>query len=147
MSNAPEFAGPDEVEDAFYAAFEAADLDAMMRLWADDETISCVHPGGSRLVGHDEIRESWRQIFSGNMRLRFHLGERRTLTDDNLAVHSVQEEIEVSGQQNLRAVVAATNIYVLTDHGWRIWLHHASNAAVESDEPEADGDEPKPTLH
>lgn len=147
MSPAPEFAGPDEVEDAFYAAFEAADLDAMMRLWADDETISCVHPGGSRLVGHDEIRESWRQIFASSMRLRFHLGERRTLTDDNLAVHSVQEEIEVSGQQNLRAVVAATNIYVLTDHGWRIWLHHASNAATESDEPEPDGDDPKPTLH
>ncbi len=144
MSDTPEFSGPDDVEDAFYAAFEAADLDAMMRLWADDETISCVHPGGNRLVGLADIRESWRQIFGSTMRLRFHLAERRTLTDENIAVHCVQEEIEVSGQQELRAIVAATNIYVLTDDGWRIWLHHASNA---SSEPEESEDDVKPTLH
>lgn len=145
MSEDPVFADPDEIEDAFYEAFEAADLEAMMRLWADDETISCIHPGGRRLIGQAEIRESWRQIFQSSMRLRFHLTERRSLTDESIAVHSVQEQIEVTGQGGAQAVVATTNVYVQTDSGWRIWMHHASNTGTEDEDPEEP--DAKPTLH
>lgn len=145
MTRLPDFADPDEVEAAFYEAFEAANLEAMMELWADDETITCVHPGGKRLVGLDEIRESWQQIFQSSMRLRFRITERRSLTDESIAVHSVEEEIEISGQEGVRAIVATTNIYVLTDAGWRIWMHHASNTS--GDDEEAEEPEEKPTLH
>ena len=40
-----------EAARAFYEAFEARDVEAMMATWAEDEEIVCVHPGGSRLVG------------------------------------------------------------------------------------------------
>ena len=145
MTDAPRFSDPDEAEEAFYAAFETADLDGMMKLWADDDTITCVHPGGSRLVGREEIRESWRQIFQSQMRLNFRLTERHAITDRNIAVHSVLEEIEVSGQSGLTAVVASTNVFVLTNDGWRIWMHHASNAATSEEESDDAAD--KPTLH
>ena len=32
-------------------ALERSDLDAMMEVWADDEEVVCVHPGGPRVVG------------------------------------------------------------------------------------------------
>ena len=36
-----------------------------MAVWAEDEDIICVHPGGPRLRGQDQVRESWAQIFAG----------------------------------------------------------------------------------
>src|SRR4029077_21153569 len=35
---------PGDAALAFYQAFEARDLDAMMATWAEDEDIVCVHP-------------------------------------------------------------------------------------------------------
>ena len=150
MQPAPYFSDPDEAESAFYAAFEAADTDGMMNLWADDDTITCIHPGGTRLVGRAEISESWRQIFANPMRLRFRVSHRHALTDEGVAVHSVQEEIEIEGRNGVAAVVAATNVFVLTDGGWRLWMHHASNAqSAESEVESAPQEEsgPRPTLH
>ena len=54
-----------DAENAFYEALERADLERMMAVWAEDEEIVCVHPGGPRLTGQDQVRESWRQIFAG----------------------------------------------------------------------------------
>ena len=45
------FATPQDAEAAFYDAFTKGDLDAMMEVWADDDVIYCVHPGGARMSG------------------------------------------------------------------------------------------------
>ena len=52
----PIYTTPTDAALAFYQAFEAKDLDAMMATWAEDEEIVCVHPGGTRLVGYDAVR-------------------------------------------------------------------------------------------
>ena len=52
----PIYTTPQDAALAFYQAFEAKDIDAMMGAWADDEEIVCVHPGGTRLVGYDAVR-------------------------------------------------------------------------------------------
>ena len=46
-----------EVEAAFYEALNRADVEALMALWADDEEIVCIHPGGPRLHGHAAIQQ------------------------------------------------------------------------------------------
>jgi len=66
---------PQDAALAFYQAFEAKDVDAMMAAWADDEDIVCVHPGGPRLVGYDAVRAAWEQIFANDARLSFRLEE------------------------------------------------------------------------
>ena len=43
----PIYTTPQDAALAFYHAFEARDLDAMMATWADDEEIVCVHPGAA----------------------------------------------------------------------------------------------------
>jgi ketosteroid isomerase-like protein len=49
---------------AFYAAFNARDVEAMDALWADGDGVSCIHPGWPALFGHDAVLASWREIFA-----------------------------------------------------------------------------------
>jgi len=113
-------------EAAFYAAFESADVDAMMAVWAQDEAVFCVHPGGGRLSGVAAVRGAWRSIFSDGPTLRFELAELQTFTLPTVAVHTLYERISVRGEDGPPHLVMATNIYLLTTEGWRILGHHAS---------------------
>ena len=99
-----------------------------MAVWSDDEDIVCVHPGGARVSGVAQVRESWRQIFAGGQTLRFRLGNQQSLNGMTLAVHSVYEQISIAGEARARNPVIATNIYMRTENGWRMVVHHASPA-------------------
>ena len=89
------FTTPQDAEAAFYEAFEKGDLEAMMAVWADDDDIVCVHPGGRAWPGVEQVRESWRQIFAGGQTLRFRLRQQQSLNGMTLVVHSVYEQITV----------------------------------------------------
>jgi ketosteroid isomerase-like protein len=120
------FPTPQDAEAAFYEALEGADLEAMMEVWAEDEEIVCIHPGGSRLAGYEQVRESWSQMFRSGQRLKVHLTGQVVLSGMMLSVHSVYENILVQGEARARVPVAATNVYLRTGNGWRMLLHHAS---------------------
>ena len=130
------FATPQDAEAAFYEAFMKQDLEAMMAVWADDDEVYCVHPRGARVAGVAQVRESWRQIFASAQNVRFQVREQHLLQAMMVAVHSVYEHISVSGDTRSRGCVLATNIYMRTDSGWRMMVHHASPAPVAADEPE-----------
>ena len=117
-----------DAETAFYEALERADLEAMMAVWAEDEEIVCVHPAGQRLTGPEQVRESWRQIFSGGSNMRLQVAQQVAIAGMMVAVHSVHEIITVSGEKRPRAPVVATNVYLRTAAGWRMIVHHASPA-------------------
>lgn len=135
------FATPQDAERAFYRAFERADLAGMMAVWAEDEDISCVHPGGPRHAGVVEVRDAWQQIFAHGPRLRFRLVGSRVFAGRMLSIHTVYEHATVAGDSRPANPVLATNIYLLTDRGWRMLMHHASPLA-----PEAVPQEPPPSI-
>ena len=114
-----------EVEAAFYEALNRADIEALMLLWADDEEIVCIHPGGPRLHGHAAIQASWEAIFErGGLHIRpSQLHETHNLMS---SVHTVIEGVSASGADP--AHLLATNVYIKTPQGWRIVLHHVSVA-------------------
>ena len=116
----------EQAEAAFYAAFESANADAIMDVWADDGNIMCIHPNGPRLVGQQEVREGWKQIMKYSPNMRFQLTFLDSVTTDDVAVHYVNEQIYVGGQQEPDFTVIATNVYRRTGDGWRMVLHHAS---------------------
>jgi ketosteroid isomerase-like protein len=121
-----------DAENAFYEAFEHGDLEAMMAVWAEDEEIVCVHPGGPRLSGPDQVRMSWAQIFSGGAGPRVHITQQVALSGMMLAVHSVHENFTVEGDARAQVPVIATNVYLRTAAGWRMIVHHASPAPVQA---------------
>ncbi|NYE62078.1 ketosteroid isomerase-like protein [Duganella sp. 1224] len=114
-----------ETEAAFYDALNRADLEALMALWADDDEIVCIHPGGVRLIGHAAIRASWAAILEhgGLHILPSQLHETHTLMS---SVHTVVEGTTAASGEP--AHLLATNVYAKTPKGWRIVLHHVSIA-------------------
>lgn len=114
-----------EVESAFYDALNRADIEILMALWADDEEIVCIHPGGARLIGHAAIRAAWIALFArGGLHIRpTQLHETHNLMS---SVHTVIEGAEAS--EGDAAHLLATNVYIKTPRGWRIVLHHVSVA-------------------
>ena len=120
---------PDDVEAQFYEALQRGDIEALMALWADDDEIVCVHPGGGgRLVGPAAIRASFEAIFAhGGIPVAPQQVHR--LQQIGASVHHLVERIEIltpEGRQVGWGV--ATNVYLKSPRGWRIVAHHASPA-------------------
>ena len=136
---------PDDVEAQFYEALQRADLEALMSVWADEEEIVCVHPGGPRLVGLAAIRGSFEGIF-GNGAIAVQIEQVHRLSWLGGTLHHLVERIEVPAEGGGRqtAWVFATNVYVKTTQGWRLVAHHASPGSLQ--EPPEAGDGPA-TLH
>ena len=139
------FPTPQDAENAFYEALERADLEAMMAVWAEDEEIVCVHPTGPRLAGHEQVRESWRRIFSGGSGTRLQVTQQVTTQAMMVAIHSVHESAPAVGNRK-PATVVATNVYLRTAAGWRMILHHASHAPGQPEGARA-AEAPPKTLH
>ncbi|HEX6632960.1 MAG TPA: nuclear transport factor 2 family protein [Usitatibacter sp.] len=138
------FPTPDDAENAFYEALERGDLAAMVAVWAEADDVVCVHPRGPRLVGFDAVRQSWAQIFAGAAQLRVATTAVQRFDGPTVAVHSLVETVgPASGGAS--ASVHATNVYELTDGGWRMVVHHAS-PIPEAEAPE-EPPEPAHTLH
>ena len=132
------FTTPQEAEQAFYEAFQRADLDALMAVWAEDDEVFCIHPGGSRLTGLANIRESFRQLFRDGANMRFQLRGVQQIRGGLLAVHSVYESITLVGERRQASPVVATNLYANSGGGWRMVGHHASTVPNAEAEPPAE---------
>ncbi len=126
------FATPDEAETAFYTAFANANPEAMMTVWLASDSVICVHPVGPKITGHQAVRAAWTEMFRGGTSLRFRLAEVSRTQDALLAVHVLNEYISVPGESAERQPMVATNIYQLTQDGWRMILHHASPVAIQN---------------
>jgi ketosteroid isomerase-like protein len=124
-----------DAENAFYEALERADLEGMMAVWAEDDDVVCVHPGGPRLTGQDQVRESWARIFAGGTRAQVHISSQVAISGMMIAVHSVHENFSVEGDPQPRPPVLATNVYLRTAAGWRMIVHHGSPAPGEAEAP------------
>jgi len=138
--NEARYETPQAAEAAFYAAFIKRDVNAMMDVWAADDNVSCIHPLGPILTGRDAIRESWETIFRNSPEMQIVISGRSRGQDGTFAINIVEEHIRAANEPP-GTPMHATNIYRLTDTGWRMVLHHAS----PSPPPSAKGD--TPTLH
>ena len=134
-----------DAENAFYDALARGDVELMMAVWADDEEIICVHPGGPRFVGQDEVRDSWQKILAGGAILGVQVTQLVAVAGPVSAVHSVVEILTPPGEAKPRGPVVTTNVYVRTAEGWRMVTHHASPAPGQP-EPAPPSAVPK-TLH
>ena len=124
-------ASPQDLENQFYEALREADLDKLMAVWADDDEVVCVHPGGPRIVGHRAVSAAFEAMFS-NGRIQAMPERLRKIHTLDTAVHSVVERITVTTDQGPRtAHVLATTVYLKGPLGWRMVAHHASPGTLE----------------
>jgi len=119
-------ASPDDIEYQFYDALLHADIDRLMACWADDEESICVLPGGPRLVGAGAIRAAFEAVFAHGA-VNAQPQKVRRLQAHGCAVHSVVVQVQVMTTEGTQSAwVVATNVFVMTSHGWRLVAHHAS---------------------
>lgn len=120
---------PERAEAAFYEAFAHRNLEAMMAVWADDERIGCVHPMSELVTGQRAVRESWAGILHATPALAIRVELVMRVRRGPLAVHTVHEYLR-TGDQEARRPIVATNIFLETEEGWRMVMHHASPSTV-----------------
>lgn len=120
-----------QAELAFYRAFEARDLGAMMDVWAADDSIVCIHPMGPRLSGRAAVRHSWEDIFAADNALSFEVTDSVLTENAQVSVRCVLENICYGEGGAQRSVVLATNVYRWIETSWRLCVHHASPGRLE----------------
>ena len=127
---------------AFYAAFEARDLDAMGAVWDCSDRATVTHPGWPTLRSWPAVAESWRRIFEHTPYIQFFLTDEEVVVTGDAAWVTLYENIlqevpgvrgvpgEESHQQSLGdARVAATNVFLQVQGRWRMVVHHGSPVA------------------
>jgi ketosteroid isomerase-like protein len=136
------------VTTAFYEAIETGDLDTMRDLWLEDPGTVCVHPGADPVRGSGPVGRSWAAVMAGTAYIQF------ILTDVEVSLQGVGTgtgtgaprvatvtctENVLTGDERVGTQVfggaraVATNVYVRTDDGWRLWVRHASPVPSHGD--------------
>ncbi len=124
---------------AFYTAFETADFDAMQRVWADDDSVVCVHPAASPIRGRAAVMRSWLALMAQAPYIQFFLTDVEAGVVGDVASVTCTENV-LSADANTPVGVfaggsaAATNVFRRTGAGWRLWVHHASPVLTPSTE-------------
>ncbi len=140
------YASSKDAEHAFYDAIHRADIEAFMNVWAEDEDILCILPGGPRIVGYSNVRETWRHILDGRQRFTMRLLNTMVMPGPLFAVHNLQATVMLAGDnpelQGQIVPILVTNIYIRGALGWRLMVHHASPTQSEGILSEASS-----TLH
>ncbi len=130
----------EEANLAFYQAFTARDLDAMSKVWSPSPHARCVHPGWELVVGHEDIRNSWSEIFTTVHNIEFQLEDTHIEVTGRTAWVNLIAFVQLTTDEGdtFQAAVVTTNIFEKYDGDWRMVLHHSSNFAEDSgeDEPE-----------
>ncbi len=114
----------DAAESEFYRAFAAGDLEGMLRLWADEDSVVCVHPAQETLVGKASVADSWREILgpASGFDIVYQCVARYESGD--LAMHIGVEQLRVDDEEV--ASLTVTNGYRRTEQGWRMVYHQAA---------------------
>lgn len=117
------------VEEAFYRAFERADIELMASVWANDDRIECIHPMGARIHGR-AVLSSWREMFDNFPEpVAIHRTEYNRFQQAAMAVHVITENIHFADGKQAPLCLLATNVFTDTGaDGWRMIAHHASPA-------------------
>jgi hypothetical protein len=108
---------------AFYQSFEENDLDVMAGLWEHSERTCCVHPGWPMLRGWHQISASWFTLLANGGNTQFIVTNEVIEIVGDVAWVTCDENVlnEADG-----ATVAALNMFVLSDHQWRLVTHMGS---------------------
>ncbi len=135
-------ATPEHAQIAFYQAFSAGDVDAMMSVWSERDDIICIHPGNAALAGVIAVRHSWDLILGQGESMQIQSTPIQTWATPESATLVVTEHILIKSR-DVRGETLATNVFRLEGGEWRMTLHHGSPKPTE---PTSNPSEPEPAA-
>jgi len=122
------FDSAEDIVDAFREAMKLRDTDSVLRLWIDEDSVTCVLPDGQRLIGHDHLRQSFAQLLEEQPVLIDAI-ETNSHTTFGVSIFDVTEALRF-GADRVEADLYVHTTYVLMQNheGWRIAHIHSSPA-------------------
>jgi len=125
---------------AFYAAFATGSVEELARLWADDDGISCIHPGWPAIVGRTAVVGSWRDILLSTNRPHIPCQEPYAIV--------VGENGHVLCVELIGGVaLAASNHFRRVGGAWRLVHHQSSPIAQIVSQVPRDAPPPNRQIH
>jgi ketosteroid isomerase-like protein len=124
------FPTPEAAEAAFYSAFETRNLEAMMAVWAEDDSIACIHPLSAPLDGRAAVAAGWRSMFEAAGQFRIQVEIAHEIREAGRVIRIVREYLLIGQETEPRPPILATNLYRREGEGWNLVLHHASPLQV-----------------
>ena len=122
------FATPQDAEDAFYDAIEEQDLETLETLWEEGDDIACLLPMKPLFIGRQAVLAAWQRLFDDDHHLDIQVKHLAWVEAPPLAIHYVEEQAKVSGQDRAGPPLYATNIYRKGADGWHLILHQNAPA-------------------
>jgi len=117
-----------KANEGFYQAFESLDIRQMDTRWAQEDYVTCIHPGWDVRAGWPEVRDSWVRIFNNTFSMEFRLSDIMIQVAGDIAWVLCRENIKNKQDGETQEVqVLATNIYERVEGRWLMVHHHGSH--------------------
>ena len=116
-----------DAEDAYYDAIDECDLEKMMSVWADSSQTTCLMPMQPLHHGKESIRELWKMMLNSQHRVEITINHLQWIEQGDIAIHTLEEMVTLSGIAEQQPPIYATNIYHRTN-GWHMLMHINSPA-------------------
>jgi ketosteroid isomerase-like protein len=123
------------VNTAFYTAIAGSDLAGMDLVWAREEPVLCIHPGGAPLQGRIAVMASWNDIFERGRPPIVHSQDSVSLIRGIAFVNCLEHIGDT--------VLSASNILVWESSAWRM-VQHTAGVLTEA---QSFADNPSGPLH
>ncbi len=118
---------------AFYAALQSLDVEKMEDLWLHEDWVVCLHPGWELLVGWEEVRASWADIFRSTLRMLVAIGRTLVRVHGDTAWVCCLENITTTYEGGFSTGLAeATNLFIRQDGRWLMVHHHTTPLRPET---------------
>ncbi len=125
-----------QANEGFYRAFASLDRTRMAQVWLHAPHIRCIHPGGTVLAGWDAVMQSWADIFTGALEMRFVTEDVQVALAGDLAWVVLVEQITSRHRDGAGSGrIQATNVFERVDGTWYLVHHHGSPIYEEAPRP------------
>ena len=122
------FDSAEDIVEAFREALKQRDAEGALRLWLDEDSITCVLPDGQRLIGHEQLRQAFSQLLEEQPVLVDAI-ETSSHASMAVSIFDVTEALRF-GSDRVEADLFVHTTYVLMQNheGWRLAHVHCSPA-------------------
>ncbi len=120
---------------AFYEALRSLDMAQMEEVWLKEDWVRCVHPGWELLLGWEDVRKSWEDIFQTCGQMLISVGRPLVHVVGDTAWVSCLADITTAQTDGFSTgLIETTNIFVRYQGRWLMVLHHTTPLSMR---PEA----------
>ena len=122
----------------FYVALHSLDLALMSQVWLHEDWVKCLHPEWDLMVGWDEVRGTWQEIFHSTEQMLVSISRPLVHVTGDVAWISCLENVTTANQNDFSsALVEATNIFQRRQGRWLMVHHHTTPLAQPPPEASA----------